>query len=58
MHRSRAAIAALALAGGSLLVACGDDDGTESPATEAPGEEEMTDTTAMEDEEMTDTTAP
>src|SRR5262245_1978361 len=57
MHRSRTAFAVLAVAGASLAVAaCGDDDDSDSPTTEAPAEEEMTDTTHMEDEEMTDTT--
>jgi hypothetical protein len=57
MHRSRVALAALALAGGSLFVAaCGDDDDTDVPATEAPSEEEMSEDTMMDDEEMSEDT--
>ncbi len=40
------------LTGGLVLAACGDDDSNESPGTQPPTTEAMTDTTDM----MTDTT--
>jgi hypothetical protein len=53
MSRTWRSLAALALSGGLVLAACGDDD--EEPVT-VPATEPMTDTTAMTDDSMTEDT--